>query len=89
MNTSAISATEIKLGETVNVNCSATGSTGFYQYAVYYKKTADTKWTTKQSYSSNNAVTIKPTSATTYDICVKVKDNQNNEAKKYFTVTVK
>ena len=89
VNTSAISATEIKLGETVNVNCSATGSTGFYQYAVYYKKTADTKWTTKQSYSSNNAVTIKPTSATTYDICVKVKDNQNNEAKKYFTVTVK
>ena len=89
VNTSAISETEIKLGETVNVNCSATGSTGFYQYAVYYKKTADTKWTTKQSYSSNNAVTIKPTSATTYDICVKVKDNQNNEAKKYFTVTVK
>ena len=89
VNTSEISPTEIKLGETVNVNCSATGSTGFYQYAVYYKKTADTKWTTKQSYSSNNTVTIKPTSTTTYDICVKVKDNQNNEAKKYFTVTVK
>ena len=88
-NTSTLSATEIKLGETIKVNCSATGSTGYYQYAVYYKKTSDTKWTTKQSYSSNNTVTIKPAKATTYNVCVKVKDNQNNEVKKYFTVTVK
>ena len=89
INTSELSTTEIKLGDTVKVSCSATGSTGFYQYAVYYKKTSNTKWTTKQSYSSNNSVSIKPTSATTYDICVKVKDNQNNEVKKYFIVTVK
>ena len=89
INTSELSTTEIQLGDTVKVSCSATGSTDFYQYAVYYKKTSNTKWTTKQTYSSNNAVTIKPTSATTYDICVKVKDNQNNEAKKYFIVTVK
>ena len=88
-NTSSVSATEITLGQTIEVNCSATGSTGFYQYAVYYKKTADTKWTTKQTYSSNNAVTIKPTSAATYDICVKVKDNQDNIVKRYFEVTVK
>ena len=88
-NTSTLSATEIKLGNTVKVSCSATGSTGYYQYAVYYKKTSDTKWTTKQSYSSNNTVTIKPAKATTYNVCVKVKDNQNNEVKKYFTVTVK
>ena len=88
-NTSTISATEITLGKTVKVSCSATGSTGFYQYAVYYKKTSDTKWTTKQNYFSNNTVTIKPAKATTYDICVKVMDNQNNVVKKYFTVTVK
>ena len=88
-NTSTLSATEIKLGSTVKVSCSATGSTGYYQYAVYYKKTSDTKWTTKQNYSLNNTVTIKPAKATTYDVCVKVKDNQNNEVKKYFNVTVK
>ena len=88
VNTSTLSATEIKLGSTVKVSCSATGSTGYYQYAVYYKKTSDTKWTTKQSYSSNNTVTIKPAKATTYDVCVKVKDNQNNEVKKYFNVAV-
>ena len=87
-NTSTISATEITLGKTVKVSCSATGSTGFYQYAVYYKKTSDTKWTMQQNYSSNNTVTFKPTEATTYDICVKVKDNQDNIVKKYFTVTV-
>ena len=88
-NTSVVSATEIKLGQTIEVDCSATGSTGFYQYAVYYKKTSDTKWTVKQSYSSNNTVNIKPTQATTYDVCVKIKDNQNNEVKRYFVVAVK
>ena len=89
INTSELSTTEIKLGDTIKVSCSATGSTGFYQYAVYYKKTSNTKWTTKQSYSSNNSVSIEPTNAATYDICVKVKDNQGNEVKKYFIVTVK
>ena len=88
-NTSTISQTEITLGQKIEVNCSATGSTGFYQYAVYYKKTSNTKWTTKQNYSSNNTVTFKPTEATTYDICVEIKDNQDNIVKKYFEVTVK
>ena len=87
-NTSTLSTTSIKLGDTVQVSCSAKGSTGFYQYAVYYKKTSDTKWTTKQNYSGNYSTSIKPAKATTYDVCVKVKDNLNNEAKKYFILTV-
>ncbi|MBQ5561960.1 MAG: InlB B-repeat-containing protein, partial [Clostridia bacterium] len=89
INISTLSATSIKLGDTIQVSCFARGSTGFYQYAVYYKKTSDTKWTTKQNYSANYTASIKPAKATTYDICVKVKDNLNNESKKYFTVIVK
>lgn len=89
LNTSAVSANEIKLGNTVKVTCSATGNTDQCQYAVYYKKASDTKWTTKQDFSINNTVQVKPAKATTYDICVKVKDEQNISAKRYFTVNVK
>ena len=52
-------------------------------------KTADTNWTIKQNYSSNNTVTIKPIKATIYDVCVKVKDNQDNIVKRYFEITVR
>jgi len=89
VNTSVVSANEIKLGSTVKVYCSAKGNTDSCQYAVYYKKTSDTNWTTKQNYSSNTTVTIKPAKATAYEICIKVKDNMGTIAKKYFTVTVK
>ena len=88
-NTSTIAATEIKIGNTINISCSATGSSGFYQYAVLYKKASSEKWTTSQNYSPNNSIAIKPTSRTTYNICVKVKDNFGNISKKYFEVTVK
>ena len=89
LNNSTLSAETISLGETITANAVAEGGSGSYQYAVYYKKTSDTKWTTGQNYASNNTVTVKPAKATTYDVCVKVKDNQNNEVKKFFTVTVK
>ena len=72
-NISTISAENIALGDTVTVNAKATGSTGFYLYAVYYKKASDTKWVTKQDFKSNSIVTIKPLQATTYDICVKIQ----------------
>ncbi len=86
---STISATSIAKGETVTVNCAATGGSGGYTYAVYYKKTADTKWTTKQNFTENTQVVVKPASATTYDVCVKVKDSDGTVAKQYFTVEVK
>ena len=89
INTSKLSATSIKLGDTIQVICSAQGGTGFYQYAIYYKKINDTKWTTKQSYSPNSITDIKPPESSVYDVCIKVKDNLNNENKKYFTLTVK
>jgi len=87
-NISTISSDTIKLGETVKVSCSAKGGSGFYQYAVYYKKQTESKWTTKQDYSSNVSVSIKPAKATQYDICIKVKDDKGTIDKKYFVVSV-
>ena len=86
-NTSVLSSETFKLGESVDVTASATGGEGNYTYAVLYKKTADTKWTTKQDFNENTNVSIKPAKAVEYDVCVKVKDASGTIVKKYFKLT--
>ena len=87
-NNSTLSATSIKLGNSVTAKCSASDGTGSYQYAVYYKQKTQSKWTAAQSYGTNANVTFKPGSATAYEVCIKVKDSAGTEVKKYFDVTV-
>ena len=87
-NSSVLSSTSITLGNTVTATCKATGGSGYYNYAVYYKRTSQTSWTTAQNFASNAKVTFKPAAATTYDVCVKVKDSDGTIVKKYFTLTV-
>ncbi len=87
-NNSTISAASIKLDSIVTVKASATGGSGYYNYAVYYKKDYDTKWTTAQNYKANSSIVIRPAKVSTYNICVKAKDSNNNIIKKYFDVTV-
>lgn len=87
-NTSSVSETEILLGESVTVMASASGSTGFYQYAVYYKASDSYDWTVLSDYSPNGFVIFKPESEGIYDICVSVKDNQEGEEIQTFTVGV-
>jgi len=88
-NTSTISEDTIKKGKTVTVNCSAAADTDQVQYAVYYKKTTDKKWVTKQDYDANTEVTIKPAKVADYIICVKAKNiNDGTISKKYFNVKV-
>ncbi len=87
-NTSTISAETIKKGDTVTVNCS-TNTDAPTAYAVYYKKNADAKWTTKQNFDENSEVVIKPLKATDYTICVKAKTlDDGTISKKYFNVKV-
>ncbi len=87
-NTSTISATSIAFGSSFNVAAAATGGTSPYTYAVYYKKSTDTKWATKQDFKTNKSVTIKPGAATKYDVRVTVKDAAGTQADKSFTVNV-
>ena len=87
-NLSELSSTTIVLGNTLDVIASAVGGTGSHTYAVLYKKNYDTKWTVKQNYSTNDVITIKPAKATSYDVCVKVKDSNGTIVKKFFTVQV-
>ncbi len=88
-NTSTISAETITLGESVTLKGTATGGTAPYTYAMLYKQTSQTKWTTKQDFKTNANVAVKPANATTYDVCIKVKDSTGTIEKKFFTVTVK
>ena len=87
-NNSVISADKIKLGETVTVNADAYGGAGDYTYAVLYKKKTESKWTTKQNYSENTTVIIKPVKAVEYDICIKVMDGLGTVTKKFLSFTV-
>jgi len=52
------------------------------------KKTSDTSWTTKQSFKSNSSVVFTPLKATTYQVCIKVKDSSGTVAKKYIDLKV-
>ena len=88
-NFSAISADVITLGKTVTAHANASGGTGEYTYAFYYKQKSQNKWTAKQNFQKNDTVSFKPAKATDYDICVKVKDSMGIIKKKYFSVTVK
>ena len=88
-STSTISATTITKGQTVTVYGVAVGGKSPYTYAVLYKKAADTKWTTKQNFDTNDTVTVKPASATDYDVCIKIKDAEGTIVKHFFKVTVK
>ena len=73
-NTSKISSATINLGDTIKIKCSATGSSGFYKYAVYYKKDSSSSWSTASSFSSTASVKVTPKYASGYTIRTKVKD---------------
>ncbi len=88
VNTSELVSANVELGENVLIKCSASGGTAPYQYAVYYSETDNDSWTTKQSFSENNAVTVSLKKVSAYNICVKVRDANNHIDKIYFTMTV-
>ena len=85
---STLSADKVSVGETVTINAAVKGGIGSYTYGVYYKQTSQSKWTTAQDFSSNAVITFKPTTATTYDVCIKIKDEEGTLVKTYLKITV-
>lgn len=87
VNTSFISQ-EAVVGEKIVFKGSATGGSGEYQYAYYYRKTSDKTWTTAGTEWGTSAyATAKPGSNTVYEVCIKVRDanNTSNVVKKYLS----
>ena len=87
-NTSKLSASAIKLGNKVNIMASATGGTGYYQYAFFYRKSGTTKWTTLSNFSSDRKYTFKPAAKGKYDILVKIKDSKGTVKSSTLNLTV-
>ena len=87
-NTSSISASDIILGDTIEIKGSADSGNAPYTYAYYYKRTYSTSWTTIKGFSSDNKASVQPLTATTYDLCVKIKDAKGRLEKKYFKFEV-
>lgn len=87
-NTSSLSATAVKKGQKVTVQCNAKGGKAPYLYYVGYKKSTAENYTTVQYYKSETSVDITPASAVKYNIIVRVKDKMGNIKEKTFTISV-
>lgn len=89
VNSASVTPTTIYLGNTVKVTCNASGGSGGYQYAVYYKLSTVKKWTKARDYATGTSITVKPAHSGDYDIRVKVKDSNQKIVNKDLKVTVK
>lgn len=87
-NTSTISKKAITKGESVTVNASASGGSGEYTYAFYYKRQSQNSWTAAKRYSADTTAEITPTAAVPYDIRVNVRDSIGNVTEKLFVLNV-
>jgi len=87
-NTSTVSSS-VTLGNTINITGSAEGGTAPYTYEYYFKKASQSTWTKKNVENTATSTTVKPGSATTYNIKVIVSDSTGNKAINTYNVTVK
>jgi len=83
-----ISADQIVLGETVTLIGVPEEGMENCTYAFYYKKADADKWSCRQKFSEDDTATITPVEAGEYQICIKIKDGNNQISKKYFDLTV-
>ncbi len=87
-NSSTVSSS-ITLGNTINITGKATGGTAPYKYSYYYKQASQSAWSTKLANTTTTSTTIKPGTATTYNIKVVVTDSAGKTATKTYNCTVK
>ena len=88
-NNSTVSSTLISKGDSFTLYGSASGGSGKYTYAYYYKKSSSSTWSTAKNYSTATSAKITPGAVTTYDARVSVKDSGTGKtASKNFKITV-
>ena len=74
-NTSSLSASSIKLGSTVNIQCAARDHKNDVTYKVLYRLKDKNYWTRLQDFSAETTVSFKPKAAVKYVIRVIAKDS--------------
>jgi len=88
-NNSKVSSTKLSLGQTLTITGAATGGTGSYKYAYYYKRAENSTWRVLGTeFGTATTATLTPTGAATFDIKVIVKDGANTTSTKTFQVSV-
>lgn len=88
VNNSKISATTAKVNKALTVTGAASGGSGSYQYAVAYKLSTASSYTTVRGFSATKTASVKFSAAGKYTVRVAVKDSNNNTVYKYLTVSV-
>ncbi len=84
-----LNAKKVQIGDDVRITGAATGGTGPYKYAFYFKRSTNSKWNKMGTeFGTATYATLVPTAAASYDLKVIVKDAKNNTAESKFTVTV-
>ncbi len=87
-NNSSINANKLPAGNKVIVTAAASGGTSPYTYAMYYKRTENSKWNVLGTeYGTATSGTFTPVSSGSFDIKVKVKDKNGTIAEKSFVFT--
>lgn len=88
VNNSEIVTIAPTVGEKISVKDAASGGSGDYTYAFYYKKSSKTDWYAMAEPYTTNRAAFKPTSAVSYDIKVVVIDTEGRTAEEIRTVDV-
>lgn len=88
-NKSTVKNSSITLGNTIDITGAAEGGKGPYTYSYYFKKSSDSSWTLKGTANTTaTSASVKPGTATAYDIKVDVKDSTGKVVSKTFKVNV-
>ena len=80
--------TEVLLGSRINVYGAASGGTGEYTYAFYYKKSSGENWIEMAPAFTTDSASCKPPATVSYDVKAVVMDANGNTEEKIFTVKV-
>ncbi len=88
-NKSTVSASEINVNESITITGAATGGTGPYTFAYYYKLASKNTWTAiSNGYVSNTSVNKTFTAGGAYNVKVIVKDSSGKTVQNKIDLTV-
>ena len=88
VNDSEIVTAAPTVGEKISVKGAASGGSGDYTYAFYYKKSSRTDWYAMAPEFTTKTAAFKLASAVSYDVKVVVKDAEGRTAEQIYKVDV-
>lgn len=87
VNKSVVNASKVGIGDDIRISGAATGGSGDYQYAFYFKRSTNTKWNLIADFGAKKVANLIPTAQADYDIKVIAKDKTGLKAEKTFKVS--